>query len=73
MRNTGISHCEGQYISFMDADDRLTSSTLSDVYGFFNTCDANIPFVSVPIYFFEKEISVTVSITNTNAKVPSYH
>ena len=53
-RNTGISHCEGQYISFMDADDRLTSSTLSDVYGFFNTCDANIPFVSVPIYFFEK-------------------
>ena len=53
-RNTGISHCEGQYISFMDADDRLTSSTLSDVYGFFSTCDANIPFVSVPIYFFEK-------------------
>ena len=54
-RNAGIALASGRYINFMDGDDKLSPSTLSDVYDFFSGVDDQINLVSVPIYFFEKK------------------
>ena len=53
-RNEGIQHTSGRFVSFMDADDKLTPETLSAVYNFFIQSESQIDLVSVPIYYFEK-------------------
>ena len=53
-RNEGIRHTSGRFVSFMDADDKLTPETLSAVYDFFIQSENQIDLVSVPIYYFEK-------------------
>ena len=53
-RNEGIRHASGRFVSFMDADDKLTPETLSAVYDFFIQSENQIDLVSVPIYYFEK-------------------
>ena len=53
-RNEGIRHATGRFVSFMDADDKLTPETLSAVYDFFIQSEDQIDLVSVPIYYFEK-------------------
>lgn len=50
-RNTGIPHIKGQFVNFMDADDKLSPNTFSQVINFFQQNDVDI--VSIPIQRFD--------------------
>lgn len=51
-RNRGIEEVEGKYISFLDADDRLSPNTLDEVFTFFEKNFSKVDVVSVKIEFF---------------------
>ena len=34
-RNLGLKHAEGEYVNFLDSDDRLSSDAMEVIYGFF--------------------------------------
>lgn len=51
-RNLGIKKAEGQYINFIDSDDKFDTNTLSEVYNFFEKNDKYVDVVSIPMVFF---------------------
>ncbi|HPJ01093.1 MAG TPA: glycosyltransferase family A protein, partial [Enterococcus sp.] len=52
-RNAGLRLAEGQFINFMDSDDKLTSNTFSSVYSFFKENEGETQVVTIPIEFFD--------------------
>lgn len=52
-RNVGLQYREGKYINFCDSDDILTWDTLKEVDKFFEKYYNIIPYVAIPLYFFE--------------------
>lgn len=52
-RNAGLHFAEGKYVSFLDADDRLSPNALSAVWDFFELHGEETDVVAIPIYFFE--------------------
>ena len=54
-RNVGLNIATGQFINFMDSDDKLSPNALSSVYNFFIKNIDEIDFVAIPIYYFEKK------------------
>jgi len=60
-RNLGLSHATGKYLHFLDSDDYLDKTALSNVYSFFESNEDEIDVVSIPVKFFEK--------TNKNSKL----
>lgn len=53
-RNSGLKHATGDYINFLDSDDKFSSNTFEEVLNFFkNNPDVN--FASVPMFFFDGE------------------
>ncbi len=58
VKNKGLDFVSGEYISFFDSDDILSSNALEEVYSFFNRNALCIDFVSIPLYFFEAETGI---------------
>lgn len=52
-RNLGIKYIEGQYVNFLDPDDKWTLNTFKEVYSFFEINKSYIDIVACPQYFFE--------------------
>ena len=52
-RNLGLTHTTGDYINFLDPDDLLSKDTLEEVLNFFDKFGEDIPFVAIPMRYFE--------------------
>ena len=52
-RNFGLSHAEGRFLNFMDADDKLSPETLEHVYDFFTAHEEETDVAVIPMIFFD--------------------
>ncbi len=52
-RNNGIEIAEGEFVNFIDSDDKFSKNTLSEVYKFFSQVKSKTHVVCVPLFFFE--------------------
>ena len=51
-RNTGLKYVDGEYVNFMDGDDKFSPECLSVVYRYFKIWKG-IELISIPIKFFD--------------------
>ena len=54
-KNMGIEHAAGEYINFLDSDDKISENTLESVYNFFEKYKEKIDMVTLPIEYFDKK------------------
>ncbi len=52
-RNAGIDVATGQYLNFMDPDDKLSLNTLSKVKAFYTEHASEVDIATIPVFFFE--------------------
>jgi CDP-glycerol glycerophosphotransferase (TagB/SpsB family) len=53
-RNFGLMHANGEFVNFLDSDDKLSSNALTTVYNFFSKHE-NIDLAAIPMIFFDRE------------------
>lgn len=53
-RNLGLEHANGDYINFLDSDDKLSPNTLQSVYDFL-VKNQEVDVISIPITFFDNQ------------------
>lgn len=57
-RNTGVSHCRGEYIAFMDSDDYLEKNFLEELYSLAKKTGADITCCNFNMYFPNKNLKI---------------
>lgn len=51
-RNNGMKYAEGEYVNFLDSDDKWSSKTFERVYKFFSKHKDEVDIVACKIFFF---------------------
>lgn len=54
-RNTGMKYMEGEFVNFLDSDDKWSKNAFRDVYRFFRKHDEEIDIVAGRIKYFEQK------------------
>lgn len=54
-RNAGLEHIEGEFVNFLDSDDKWSKNTFKDVYHFFKKYGDEIDIVAGRIKYFENQ------------------
>ena len=52
-RNAGLDVAKGEFINFLDSDDKLSADTLRLVCDFFETHNGETDLAAIPLYFFD--------------------
>lgn len=53
-RNNGLEYATGDYVNFLDSDDKFSSNAFEEVLDFFKH-HKDVNFVSIPMFFFDGE------------------
>lgn len=57
-RNTGVTHCKGEYIAFMDSDDYLEKNFLEELYNLAKKTGADITCCNFNMYYPNKNLKI---------------
>lgn len=54
-RNEGLKYAAGEYVNFLDGDDKLSPETLKNVYDYFKKWESETDIITIPLRFFDGE------------------